>query len=87
MSDDIKIPVFENFKDSAHLTKDKYEETYKFAFDNPSEILIEIIFNLSPGKRDLVLVPTLNRRSFNAPSTLSSEILIGCEFCPVKFES
>ena len=35
MSDNIKIPVFENFKDSAHLTKDKYEETYKFAFDNP----------------------------------------------------
>ena len=35
MSDNIKIPVFENFKDSAHLTKDKYEETYKFALDNP----------------------------------------------------
>ena len=34
MSDNIKIPVFENFKDSAHLTKDKYEETYKFALDN-----------------------------------------------------
>ena len=35
MSDNIKIPVFENFKDSAHLTKDKYEEAYKFALDNP----------------------------------------------------
>ena len=35
MSDSIKIPVFENFKDSAHLTKDKYEEAYKFALDNP----------------------------------------------------
>ena len=35
MPDNIKIPVFENFKDSAHLTKDKYEETYKFALDNP----------------------------------------------------
>ena len=35
MSDNIKIPVFENFKDSAHLTKDKYEEVYKFALDNP----------------------------------------------------
>ena len=35
MSNNIKIPVFENFKDSAHLTKDKYEETYKFALDNP----------------------------------------------------
>ena len=35
MSYNIKIPVFENFKDSAHLTKDKYEETYKFALDNP----------------------------------------------------
>ena len=35
MSDNIKIPVFENFKDSAHLTKDKYEEAYNFALDNP----------------------------------------------------
>jgi len=35
MSNNIKIPVFENFKDSAHLTKDKYEEAYKFASDNP----------------------------------------------------
>ena len=35
MSDNIKIPVFENFKDSAHLTKDKYEEAYKFALNNP----------------------------------------------------
>ena len=35
MSDNIKIPVFENFKDSAHLTKHKYEEAYKFALDNP----------------------------------------------------
>ena len=35
MSDNIKIPVFENFKDSAHLTKNKYEEAYKFALDNP----------------------------------------------------
>ena len=35
MSDNIKILVFENFKDSAHLTKDKYEEAYKFALDNP----------------------------------------------------
>ena len=35
MSDNIKIPVFENFKDSAHLTKDIYEEAYKFALDNP----------------------------------------------------
>ena len=35
MSNNIKIPVFENFKDSAHLTKDKYEEAYKFALDNP----------------------------------------------------
>ena len=35
MSDNIKIPVFENFKDSAHLTKDKYEQAYKFALDNP----------------------------------------------------
>ena len=35
MSNNIKIPVFENFKDSAHLTKDKYEEAYNFALDNP----------------------------------------------------
>ena len=35
MSDNIKIPVFENFRDSAHLTKDKYEEAYNFALDNP----------------------------------------------------
>ena len=35
MPDNIKIPVFKNFKDSAHLTKDKYEEAYKFALDNP----------------------------------------------------
>ena len=35
MSNNIKIPVFEKFKDSAHLTKDKYEEAYKFASDNP----------------------------------------------------
>ena len=35
MSDNIKIPVFENYKDSAHLTKDKYEEAYKFALNNP----------------------------------------------------
>ena len=35
MSYNIKIPVFENFRDSAHLTKDKYEEAYNFALDNP----------------------------------------------------
>ena len=35
MSNNIKIPVFENFRDSAHLTKDKYEEAYNFALDNP----------------------------------------------------
>ena len=37
MSNNIKIPVFENFKDSAHLTKDKYEEAYNFALDNPED--------------------------------------------------
>ena len=45
MSDNIKIPVFENFKDSAHLTKDKYEEAYKFALDNPE------VFWEKEGKR------------------------------------
>ena len=43
MSDNIKIPVFENFKDSAHLTKDKYEETYKFALDNPEAFVLSLI--------------------------------------------
>ena len=37
MSNNIKIPVFENFRDSAHLTKDKYEEAYNFALDNPED--------------------------------------------------
>ena len=45
MSDNIKIPVFENFKDSAHLTKDKYEEAYNFALDNPE------VFWEKEGKR------------------------------------
>ena len=45
MSNNIKIPVFENFKDSAHLTKDKYEEAYNFALDNPE------VFWEKEGKR------------------------------------
>ena len=35
MSESIKIPVFENFKNKAHITKDKYDEIYKFSSDNP----------------------------------------------------
>ena len=31
MSENIKIPVFENFKNKAHITKDKYDEIYKFS--------------------------------------------------------
>ena len=42
MSEEIKIPVFENFKDKAHINKDSYEETYKFAEENPEEFWKEI---------------------------------------------
>jgi len=35
MSESIKIPVFENFKNKAHITKDKYDEIYEFSSDNP----------------------------------------------------
>ena len=34
-----------------------------------------------------MLLPTLNKSNFNAPSILSSDILTGCEFCPVNLES
>ena len=42
MSEEIKIPVFKNFKDKAHINKDSYEETYKFAEENPEEFWKEI---------------------------------------------
>ena len=35
MSESIKIPVFENFKNKAHITKDKYDKIYEFSSDNP----------------------------------------------------